>query len=530
MGEYSTNSSGSIIKNTVGRAHSTTIYDDFDMESSYRLDLTKYPAGVIQIDYEFDIEVETIIPQEIVENKDISKVGLTYIKPVGNWPDIESGNLVIESYINGQNNVNTKNYILWHLYSPYKQYDFNITHNPAKYGSWQKIKFALVGSDYYPGSFTPFSPDYDLIGTYYRVKGTSIINNDGTDKYISFSLKGHNPLTGEFTNPAFRNSEEYTSVSDDCYYKNIQLRYKVIENENLRITIKPYNGQFRSNYKVTSENVLDPSIDQAKFLIDYMKLFGLVCEFDKLNKNYVLSSRNKFFSSGQKVDWTYKVQVDKMEIEPTPIDARKYKFKWGDISATHYERYNKVFDSEYGSVLINTNNEHLDNTEIFYDSLFSCPLIEQSYNLDQYSKQYRLNPFKALSMCTYNGATRTEAISSKPTLIFFDGLEEYPLEVLDNKKNWMIISDDTSTMIDNNDFYWSTTVQSGETSYNSIYCVRNGVPVFPKFVSLIENVASLDFAVPKVVFYDKEVNSISDGLCIYNRFYEKFMNDKLYST
>ena len=541
LGQIITNSVGALTTNTVGRAHNKTISDDYEMENTFRLDLSKYPSGVIQVDWEFDIEIEAALSQEIVEAQNSLKY-LQYVTPTyyrsTPYPDNGGSRLVVRSYINGQNNAKSNTMLRYGVQGAFSQYreiydsglDTLYLQIPTVYtaNNYQKFRFLEINTPNYD-SFREGIPTklYNELPTTYRVSGTSIVNNVGEDVYISFTLNGFDASTGAYTTPAFRLiNSVYLPNYLAPFYKNTKLRFRVIDNENLRTTIKPYNGQFRSNYKVTSENVLDPSIDQAKFLVDYMKLFGLVCEFDKLNKNYVLSSRNKFFSSGQKVDWTYKVQIDKMEIEPTPIDARKYKFKWGDISATHYERYNKVFDSEYGSVLINTNNEHLDNTEIFYDSLFSCPLIEQSYNLDQYSKQYRL-PFKALSMCTYNGATRTEAISSKPTLIFFDGLEEYPLEVLDNKKNWMIISDDTSTMIDNNDFYWSTVVQSGETSYNSIHCVRNGVPVFPKFVSLIENVASLDFAVPKVVFYDKEVNSISDGLCIYNRFYEKFMNDKL---
>lgn len=525
MGEYTTNSSGSIIKNTVGRAHSTTIYDDFDMESSYRLDLTKYPAGVIQIDYEFDIEVETIIPQEIVNNKDISKVGLTYIKPEGNWPDIESGNLVIESYINGQNNVNTKNYILWHLYSPYKQYDFNITHNPATYGAWQKIKFALVGSDYYPGRFTPFSPDYDSIGTYYRVKGTSIINNDGTDKYISFSLKGHNPLTGKFTNPAFRNSEEYTSISDDCYYKNIQLRYKVIENENLKIICKPYTDQFRSNYKITKDNLLDSSITQSQFLLNYMKLFGLMCYYDKSIGKYVLCTRNKFYENATIEDWTDKVNPKDINLEPNNIEARKYTFKYGDISSTHYNRYKDVFGTEYGSVYINTNNQHLDNTEEFYTSLFSCPLIEQSYNYDINNNQYRL-PWQALGWCTYDGIKRSAAIPDKPTLVLWNGLNK-ALITLNEMRPYLILSDDTYQMRLSNEFYWSNYPQKGDTKEAVIECLNGATPVFPDFTSLIPYVAALDFAVPKLTFFETEPNALTDDICLYNRFYEGYVNDKL---
>lgn len=526
MGQYITNSSGSVTTNTVGRAHSTTIYDDFDMESSYRLDLSKYPAGTLEINWEFDIEIETIVPQEIVNNTNISYLGLTYIKPEGDWSDIQSGNLVIQSYINGQNNVYSRNFILWHLFSPYEQYDFNITHNPATYGSWQKIRFALVGSDYYPGTFTPIGPIYNSIGTYYRVKGSSIINNDGTDVYISFDLKGFNPLTNTYTNPAFRNAGYYTDVKDKCYYKNIQLRYRVIENENLKITVKPYSDQIRSNYKLTKDNLLDASITQSQFLLNYMKLFGLMCYYDKTKSKYVLCTRNKFYESATNVDWTHKVNPDEIELEPNNIEARKYTFKYGDLNTTHYNRYKDVFGVEYGSVYINTNNQHLDNTEEFYTSLFSCPLMEQSYNFDNTNVQYRL-PWKALNWCTYEGIKRSSSIPDKPTLMFWNGLKIHQF-TMQGTKPWLILSDDNYVMRTQNEYFWSNYPQNGDTLDSVILCYNeNNVPVFPGFTSYIPYTAALDFAVPKLTFFETESNALTDDICLYNRFYEGYVNDKL---
>ena len=525
LGQIITNSLGSLTTNTVGRCHSTKIADEFDMEHSYRLDLSKYPSGVIQIDYEFDIEVETIIPQEIVNNTNISYLGLTYIKTEGDWPDIQSGNLVIDSYINGQNNAHSKNHMLWHLYSPYEQYDFNITHNPTTYGSWQKIKFALVGSDYYTGGFTPISPDYDSIGTYYRVRGSSIINNDGTDVYISFTLNGYNPLTDTYTTPAFRNAGYYTDVSDDCYYKNIKLRFNVINNDNLRITVKPYSGQVRSNYKLTTENLLDPEITQADFLVNYMKLFGLVLYYDKQYQTYILCSRNKFYSNYEILDWTYKIIPDTMSITPTPIDSRYYKFKWDDIQSTHYVQYNKVFGQEYGSVLINSNNQHYDNTSELLSSYFATPLMEQSYNFNSYNVQYRL-PYVALSMCTYSNNIRNAAVPNKPTLVFWDGIDTLPISTIDSRPNWLILSDDTYLMREKNEFFWSTDVQSGESANSSLNCIINNQLVFPRFVTLIDRQASLDFSVPKVTFFETSPNSLTDNISIYNRFFENYLNDR----
>lgn len=526
QGQYITNSNGSVTTNTVGRAHNTTIYDDFDIESSYRLDLTKYPAGVVQVDYEFDIEIETIIPQVIVNNTDITFLGLTYIKPEGNWPDIQSGNLVIQSYINGQNNAYSKNYLLWHLFSPYEQYDFNIIKRPTTYGAWEKIRFALAGSDYYPGTFTPISPNYDSIGTYYRVKGSSIINNDGTDAYISFNLLGHNPLTNTYTNPAFRNAGYYTDESDDCYYKDIQLRYKVIENENLKITVKPYSKQIRSNYKLTKDNLLDNSITQSEFLLNYMKMFGLICYFDKTKSKYVLCTRNKFYESANIVDWTFKVNPDDIELEPNDIKARKYTFKYGDLNTTHYNRYKDIFGSEYASAYINTNNQHFDNTEEFYTSIFSCPLMEQSYNYNSSNQQYRL-PWQALNWCSYDGIKRNSSIPDKPTLMFWDGLKTHQF-TLQGTKPWLILSDDNYVMRAQNEYFWSNYPQNGDTLDSVILCYNeNYVPVFPGFTSYIPYTAALDFAVPKVTFFESEPNSLTDNICLYNRFYENYVNDKL---
>lgn len=547
-GQAITNSSGTLTTNTVGRVHSTTISDDYELESSYRLDLSKYPSGVVQVDWEFDIEIEAALSQEMIDLPEGYGVnidryyGISYKSATPYDISEVNGFCRVDSYVSGQHNINTHTDYIFRPITPVIEQmgieygyptSFTIIKKPDNYvaDNYIKIRFGNFGSLSYENFVDNQTvTNYNALPTTTRIKGSAIINNDGTDKYISFHPLGYNAATNTPTSPAFRLSvtnafvdpQEYLEKS---FYKSLKFRFKVIEDDNLRITVKPYSGQLRSNYKVTAENILDSTITQAEFLVDYMKLFGLVCVYDKLNKQYTLSSRNKFFSNAQMIDWTYKVNPKDLEIEPTPIDARKYKFKWADISATHYDRYKKVFDSEYGSVLINSNNQHLDNTEVLYDSKFACPLIEQSYNFDTYNQQYRL-PFQALSMCTYNGATREAAIPSNLTLVFFDGLETYPLNTLDGKKNFMILSDDIDNMKINNEFYWSTYPQTGEMKYASIICTKNGVPVFPKFTSLIENVASLDFAVPKLTYFDVEVNSLNDNICIYNRFYEKFLLDK----
>ena len=539
IGRIITNSEGVVTTNTVGRVHSTTIYDDFDMESSYRLDLSKYPAGTLEINWEFDIEIEAALSQEIVDyctgrftNPYVTPTHYTstdYIDQSHSW-------FVIESYISGQNNSNySKTELRYGLvnhtastldYGTYN--DTLLISVPSTYtvDNYQKIRFLKVDSDSYAQFENGLGLDvYNTLPTKYRIKGKSIINNDSSDQYISFTLKGLNKNTNPYTytTPAFRDLNEISPyVIDNCYYKNTKLRFKVIQDETLRITVKPYTDIFRSNYKLLTENILNPEITQADLLLNYMKMFGLYCFYDKSLNKYKIQSRNKFFSTYEKIDWSYKVDLDSIVINPTPIDARKYKMKYSDLNSTHFSNYKRVFTNEYGSVLINTGNEFLDNENVFYDSLFSDPLIEQGYNFYN-GEQYRLK-WKALSFVSYNGGLRgTSAIPETPTLLFWDGLQEDAIDTIDVERQYMQITDDSYYQRMNNSFFWSTSVQSGSVPQYSIQCVRNNKSIFPKFVDTIDN-ASVLFSVPQLTFY--EGDTFSDNLCIYNRFYEKMMNDK----
>lgn len=537
QGQIITNSSGVVTTNTVGRVHSTTVFDDYDMETSFRLDLSKYPAGTLEIDYEFYIEIEAALSEEIVEAQR-SLEYTQYVTPTyyraTSYPDNGGSRFIIKSYITGQNNKYSETMLRYGNYYAFSQYNENFNELlptlylkiPSSYtpDNYEKFRF-LRSDDINYQLFGEGIQDawYEALDTKVRIKGKSIINNDNGEVYISFALNGYDASTKTYTTPAFRLiNSVYLPNYLAPYYKNTKLRYKVIQDETLRITVKPYTDIFRSNYKLTTENILNPEISQADLLLNYMKLFGLYCFYDKSINKYKIQSRNKFFSTSEKEDWSYKIDKDSIVINPTPIDARKYKLKYTDINSTHFSNYKRVFTNEYSSVLINTGNEFLSNEDVFYDSLFSTPLIEQSYNFYN-GEQYRLK-WKALSFVSYNGSSRsTPSIPDAPTLLFWDGLQEDSIDVIGNEKQYMQITDDSYYQRNNNVFFWNTSVQSGNTAQYSIQCVRNNKSVFPKFTETIDN-ASVLFAVPQLTFY--EGDTISDDLCIYNRFYEKMMNDK----
>lgn len=538
-GQIITNSLGYLTTNTVGRCHSTKIADEFDMEHSYRLDLSKYPSGTLEVHWEFDIEIEAALSQEIVNAQNELEykqyVTPTYYTSTA-YPDNGSSRLAIRSYIVGQNNAYSNTYLRYGNYYSFSQYQENYNELmdtlyleiPTTYtiDNYQKFRFLSTNAPNYQ-DFGQGIQDiwYSALPSTTKVSGTSIINNDGTDAYISFTLNGYNAATNQYTTPAFRliNSVWLPNYLAP-FYKNTKLRFRVIENENLRITVKPYSGQVRSNHKLTIDNLLDPEITQAEFLVNYMKLFGLVIYYNKQYQKYILCSRNKFYSNYSIIDWTYKVIPDTMSITPTPIDSRIYKLKWDDIQSTHYVQYNKVFGQEYGSVLIDSNNQLFDNTTELLNSYFATPLIEQSYNFDSYNTQYRL-PYKALSMCTYSNTTRTAAIPNKPTLVFWNGIDTLPISTIDSRPNWLILSDDTYLMREKNEYFWSTDVQMGETQDSSLKCILNNQLVFPNFCTVIDKVASLDFSVPKVTFFELD-NPLTDNISIYNRFFEKYLNDR----
>lgn len=548
QGQIIINSSGSVTTNKVGRVHSTTVYDDFDMETSYRLDLSKYPAGVLDISYEFDIEIEAALSREMVELPEgyvpnIDRYyGISYATPNPYNISESNGFCRVRHYINGQNSFNQFTELRYNpirpdieaLGIPYTYQDsYSIIIKPEKYtdNDYNKIHFGMIGTQPYNDfQVNPTKANYEKLPTKLRIKGRSVINNDNGEVYISFLPQGYDAVNKIYTAPAFRHSvsqaylepQEYLEKS---FYKGVKYRFKVIQDETLRISIKPYTDIFRSNYLLTTENILNPEIKQSDLLLNYMKLFGLYCFYDKSVGKYKIQSRNKFFSTYEKIDWSYLVDLENMVINPTPIDARKYKFKYSDITSTHFNNYKRVFTNEYSSVLINTGNEFLDNEEVFYDSLFSTPLIEQSYNF-YLGEQNRLK-WKALSWCSYNGSNRTtSSIPENPTLLFWDGLQYDDIETIGNTRQWMQISDDSYYMRQNNNYCWLNYPQVGTNPLyaTSIACLRNGLAVFPKFTDLLPN-ACIHFAVPKLTFYDGDV--ISDELCIYNRFYEKMMNDKL---
>lgn len=540
-GTILTNASGLLTTNTVGRVHSTTISDDYDMETSYRLDLSKYPSGTLEINYEFDIEIEAALSQEIVDYQNELEY-TQYVFPTHyrstTYPDNGGSRLAIRSYISGQNNAYTDTFLRYGVQGSFSQYTENYDAMlstaylkiPTTYtlDNYEKFRFLSVNaSNYYDFRGGIQDAWYNALPTTYRISGKSIINNDGTDKFISFTLNGYNAETNTYTTPAFRIANSvYLPNYVEPFYKNTKLRFRVVENNDCKIIVKPFGGQIRSNYKVTKENLFDPDINQAEFLLNYMKLFGLVCSYDKVNQRYVLQTRNDFYENETKIDWTYKVNPDEIDLNPNNIDARKYVLKYGDLNTTHYQRYKDVFGTEYGSVYIDTNNQHYDNTEEFYSSLFSCPLMEQSYNIDAYNNQYRL-PWKALGWCSYSDSKRSASIPDKPTLMFWNGLNEQIPPIVDMKP-YMILSDDNYVMRDKNEFFWSNYPQKEETNDSIIKMVNAyGKPVFPEFSSLIPGSASLEFGVPKVTFFETNPGDLTDNICLYKRFYDAYVNDKL---
>lgn len=543
-GKIITSNEGAVTTNTVGRAYSTTIYDEYELENGFYLDLSKYPSGVVEVEWSMDIEIEAALSQEIV-NAQNSLDYTQYVTPTyyraNPYPDNGGSRLKIKSYISGQNNGYSESDLRYGVQGAFSQYAENYDDQlptlylriPTTYtaNNYQKFRFLLPSNPNYSLFRGGIQNEwYDALPTTFRISGKSIINNDGTNHFISFTLNGYDASTKTYTTPAFRLiNSVYLPNYLAPYYKNTKLRFRPVDNEHLRIIVKPFNGQMRSNYKLINENILDPTITQSQFFIEYMKIFGLICYYDKLNKKYILSSRNKYFENAERIDWTDKAKPEDGEINPTTIDNRFYTFKWGDISSTHYERYKNVFGTEYGSVKIDSNNQHYDNNsieELYSSSIFSTPLMEQSYNINNDGNQYRL-PWKALSMCTYEGSVRSAAIPTKPTLVFWNGLETFENSVIDGKKNWMIISDDTYVMRNLNEYFWSNYPQSGNNPDSVINCVNAyNQPVFPKFTTLIPYVASLDFGVPRVTFFETEPNALNDKICIFSRFYKKYTLDK----
>jgi hypothetical protein len=328
-----------------------------------------------------------------------------------------------------------------------------------------------------------------------------------------------------------------------------------------------YNSEFSI---VNSLNKLETK----KFLLDYIRLFGLYMNVDYINKKISLETRNEFYQNYKILDWDEKINLEK-EINIVPLNFNNQFIK---ISYKNFEdnifvkNYQSKFKKEYGTKYLNTgfefNNDEYDMLESDISQLVISDINDNIFNYDndvQVGKQIILPYFVDDNISNVDNYS----------LIFFDRYVGYPSDykrntandynfnvtnqiynqttgviadeqhynmsnftrIIDTKTNKYIIQNTgiTSNSILINDNIYVNNFLKFDT-YNSYFtpgslyqdCYNNFY--YKRFGSYVTNNSdyvqySLDIIKPSALYYKTNI-TYNQNITVYDRFHKKFLEDR----
>lgn len=462
-----------------------TVSDPYDINNITSLELTKYPAGEVKIDYEFQIKLKLYGPTAW-SGKTVTILARTAENYVNN-------RFRIAFYFPGQRNKNNAN-----LY----------TVGP----NLGDIRATLDSNgDGY------FSIDNDPIFT---IRGTSIVPSTLSAAELRFTIDALvDGNIGEIKTIAIRELGQSANLTGSSFY----IRSEVV-NANLSFCNITNTNVIRSDAFVNKSNIIPSSLKQGSFLLQHIKMFGLVLDKDK--DGFIIKSRNKYYQEGKILNWSNKVDYSKeMDLQPIGFDKRYQLFKYEPNDTTHYKTYSTISDIAFADFRIDTSFEFNDDKNELYKSQFNAPLISQEYTLNRNINKWERMPYVSPAMHTIDKEKKVKA-EAKMTLLF-----KYPRVVLpywkdeaETIKSLVYVSDDTTGMTANNEFYW----QPKTTNTIAEYKIGLDNPLFPYFNSVSPDFNySLEFGKNKL-YYNLEMNDVeySENATLYNRLHSKWCEDR----
>lgn len=533
----------------------TETVDPYNIIINNTIDLSNYPKGQIEIDYQFDIKIKGYCEW----NNDMQYVTGYELGPyiedddgplIINTTKFKKCNVVINSWLDNQINKTNKEYFAIKDFR-YQQYQDT---NPTivfetPYGStsdfyndkvWEYAKFCSAGNY----SSYESNPKTDT----YTVKGKSLVINNGTPITLKVSISYEyddiiKPYGGIFrTVPTLANPFNVNIISPDIRI--------LFEMENLSTNIFNINtpSEIRSNYVIDASNIIPNNLKVSDVFINHLKMFGLVL-YEHPEHGLTISMRDTWYNmyNGEIIDWNTKECNDRdYTIEPLNYTSKLYTFDHKDFQCSHINDYKLRFgeDIKYGSQQIDTGYQFSDNeSTALFTSIYNQPLTSQEYGTYIYNDVNNFFRYDQILPCL---ATLTEdgkmnKATFNQTIFFRDGYVQtsdyqsnYTNLLTEQMPSWYVITDDTPDMASNQEFYWcydwrgsnGAIITNNASKIKLTYTGANLIG-YPYCQTLNKDKThSLDWGKPQQAYYSINDNNYPPNSTLYQRFYSKWIEDR----
>lgn len=204
-------------------------------------------------------------------------------------------------------------------------------------------------------------------------------------------------LSEQFPNTTTLEIEVYTNVTNlnsfNGYYSNTSGLYY---NVNVNFTFPQQNVEIgyittesdsyigEGSY-IDMNKIIPKKIKQSDFILSIIKMFNLYIVQDKYdNSKLIVKTRDKFYADGAELDWTDKLDIKSVDIEPISNKQKKITtFTYKDDSKDNIlKKYQDVTNENYGQLQYVFENQFIKDIETV-EPIFSPTVMLNGYRYGQ---------------------------------------------------------------------------------------------------------------------------------------------------
>lgn len=154
---------------------------------------------------------------------------------------------------------------------------------------------------------------------------------------------------------------------------------------------KPFNNSLSEGDVYNKNSVPASQHKQNDFIVDILRMFNLYLLWDGVN--YIIEPRDTFYTLGQTLDWTDKVDRSKdIKMQPVgQVNWKQLQYKFAVDKDFYSDQYNTNYKQAYGSLNVNNGNEFVKDTKSV-ELKFAPPLsVSAAPNYPKLQHIYKLN-------------------------------------------------------------------------------------------------------------------------------------------
>lgn len=254
---------------------------------------------------------------------------------------------------------------------------------------------------------------------------------------------------------------------------------------NLRLNLA--TSSFVSGQPLTINDAIPKDIKQKDFLKSILLMFNLYVDIDKSNnKNYLIETRDTFFSLGSVKDWSAKLAYDKpFVIKPmAEIDSKRLIYKYKDDTDYFNKKYQDEQAESYGQhteTLVNDFTKNDKKTEVIFSP---TPIID---NIN--------NDLIIPKIFSYDG-TAVKPVKHNIRILMYNG-------AVTNAVTWNYVAPSSDAL---------GAATLAMSTYPQAAMVNS--PLLPT--------VSIEFGIPNQVFYNTYSYTTNT---LFNKYYSRFINE-----